>query len=134
VERRLSPKEIFDQLKIIVDSEAPSDMEIPVGIMTSMKRPAWADQRTKLLAEEINKQSLEEIETCHFIVNLDEPLPAKRFNSALNLTSADCIQIKSNGRDETNIMHQMLHGGGSNFNTGNRWFDKTIQVKSQTFY
>ena len=54
VERRLSAKEIFDQLKVIVDSEPPSDLETPVGILTSMKRPAWADQRTKLLAGTLN--------------------------------------------------------------------------------
>lgn len=26
------------------------------------------------------------------------------------------------------MAHEMIHGGGSDYNTGNRWFDKTMQV------
>ena len=26
--------------------------------------------------------------------------------------------------------HQMLHGAGGSTNSGNRWFDKTLQVKN----
>lgn len=41
-------------------------------------------------------------------------------------------------RDEVNAGHQMIHGGGFNYNTANRWFDKTIQVSqvanSRFFY
>ena len=31
-------------------------------------------------------------------------------------------------RDEVNAGHQMIHGGGYNHNSANRWFDQTIQV------
>lgn len=27
------------------------------------------------------------------------------------------------------MAHEMIHGGGSDYNTGNRWFDKTMQVR-----
>lgn len=47
------------------------------------------------------------------------------FNSKYNYEN---IGFKTASRDETNMAHQMIHGGGSSANTGNRWFEKTIQV------
>ncbi|ODM91341.1 Choline O-acetyltransferase, partial [Orchesella cincta] len=125
-ERRLTTNEIFNQLKTIVQSET-SNNENPIGMLTSQKRPVWADERIKLLGEDLNKQSMDEIETCSFIICLDDPLPSQYFNSLLNKKKRTTSGHWMNDRDETNMLHQMLHGGGSVFNTGNRWFDKTLQ-------
>ncbi|XP_021967547.1 choline O-acetyltransferase isoform X1 [Folsomia candida] len=125
-ERRLTTPEIYGQLKKIVLSETCNN-ETPIGILTSQKRPVWADERIKLLGDDVNKQSIEEIETCYFIVCLDDPLPGQHFNSPYNQKKRNVGRHWTNDRDETNMMHQMLHGGGSSFNTGNRWFDKTLQ-------
>lgn len=31
---------------------------------------------------------------------------------------------------KSRVAAQMLHGGGSRLNSGNRWFDKTLQVRA----
>lgn len=31
---------------------------------------------------------------------------------------------------KSHVAAQMLHGGGSHLNSGNRWFDKTLQVRT----
>lgn len=71
---------------------------------------------------------MDEIETCSFIICFDDPLPAQYFNSPINKKGKASSGHWVKDRDETNMLHQMLHGGGSVFNTGNRWFDKTLQV------
>ena len=57
-----------------------------------------------------NKCSVSEIESALFLVCLDEPVP------------------QGDDDKRTAICRQLLHGGGVNFNSGNRWFDKCIQV------
>lgn len=57
------------------------------------------------------------------VICLDEPLPTS-FNSRL---TKDTRENFANSRDDTNLLIQMLTGGGSSYNSANRWFDKTIQ-------
>ena len=76
-----------------------------------------------------NVDYLEMIEKCLMIVCFDDPLP-ESFNLQTPRTETNEINkgYKCGNRDETNMMHQMLGGGGSLYNSGNRWFDKTLQV------
>ncbi|XP_049863343.1 choline O-acetyltransferase-like isoform X4 [Schistocerca gregaria] len=126
---RLSERELCAQLMHVL-REAPSlPPAPPLGLLTAQRRDVWAAHRHLLLQDEQNRASLEQLESSLLLVCLDEPLPAS-FNSRTLRESRPEVarghQVA--GRDETNMAHQMLHGGGSALNGANRWFDKTVQV------
>ena len=66
----------------------------------------------------VNRASLETIETAQFVVCLDRPHP--------NLHTGLANQHDSYS---TFIANRCLHGSGSRYNSGNRWFDSSIQVR-----
>lgn len=83
------------------------------------------------VSEYQNVDHLEAIEKCLMILCLDEPLP-ESFNLQTPRSEKKEVYAghKCGDRDETNMMHQMLCGGGSLYNSANRWFDKTLQVRT----
>nr|AWJ68269.1 putative choline acetyltransferase [Hirudo verbana] len=118
---RLSDDNIYSQLKRcvkMVEEEISRSLRmtgyepLPVGIMTSASRDVWAGVRRRLAEDENNLRGLEEIEKCMFVICLDS-------------------QVKESGhrdeRSEVSMAMQMIHGLGSRVNSGNRWFEKTMQ-------
>jgi choline O-acetyltransferase len=73
----------------------------------------------------INARSLQSIESSSMIVCIDQPF--------LPPPDGDDGEEEVNHRVDTNRALQMIHGGGSQWNTINRWFDKTVQVISLFF-
>lgn len=73
-------------------------------------------KNTQLL-DDNNKNSLNEIQKSLFLVALDNPMPEYKDDSLMSLASK-----------------QFIHGGGSRANSGNRWFDKTVQVNKKMHY
>lgn len=86
--------------------------------------PPEYDPCAPCLADPVNRTSCEAIERALLVLCLDAPITTA-FNSSRALASQG---HNVDGRDETNMAHQMLHGGGSKANSANRWFDKTIQL------
>lgn len=124
---RLSEDEIASQLLYIL-SDAPclSIKPPPIGILTAEPRSIWARDRVNILQDDSNRRNIELIEESLLLICLDEPLP-DHFN-ARGFNGSHGIGHFAGSRDETNMAHQMIHGGGSQNNSGNRWFDKTMQI------
>ncbi|XP_028395002.1 carnitine O-acetyltransferase-like [Dendronephthya gigantea] len=92
--------------------------EFPVGILTSDGRTQWANARQRLLKDSQNKSNLEKIEKSLFCLCLDE--------SPLEHPSDQ--QESLGDPNYTVTSREMLHGGGTKSNSGNRWFDKVFQL------
>lgn len=63
------------------------------------------------LTDAVNKASVDAITKSLFVVCLDQPIPEADPNEDFNLAGS-----------------QLIHGGGSKQNSGNRWFNKTLQL------
>lgn len=124
---KLSEDEIFSQLLYIL-SDAPCLPSTPpmVGLLTAEPRRTWAKDREILLNDDQNCRNIELIEKALIVLCLDETLP-KAFNARGFVGATPSVHM-SGDRDETNMAHEMIHGGGSENNSSNRWFDKTMQV------
>uniref|UniRef100_A0A673TP95 Carnitine O-acetyltransferase n=1 Tax=Suricata suricatta TaxID=37032 RepID=A0A673TP95_SURSU len=105
----LTSDQIFVQLEKIWNSSLQTNKE-PVGILTSNHRNSWAKAYSTLIKDKVNRESVRSIQKSIFTVCLDAPMPR---------VSEDMYR--------RHVAGQMLHGGGSKLNSGNRWFDKTLQ-------
>ncbi|KAM9743733.1 carnitine O-acetyltransferase [Menidia menidia] len=105
----LTVDQIYMQLEKIWNSSLQSNKE-PIGILTSQHRNTWGKAYNNLMKDRTNKESVRAIQKSIFTVCLDAPMP--RVSDELYLSR---------------VAGQMLHGGGPRRNSGNRWFDKTLQ-------
>uniref|UniRef100_A0A1A8R4A1 Carnitine O-acetyltransferase n=1 Tax=Nothobranchius rachovii TaxID=451742 RepID=A0A1A8R4A1_9TELE len=105
----LTVDQIHMQLEKILNSSLQANKE-PIGILTSQHRNTWGKAYSNLIKDKTNKESVRAIQKSIFTVCLDAPMP--RVSDELYLSR---------------VAAQMLHGGGARWNSGNRWFDKTLQ-------
>lgn len=93
---------------------------------SEMKQQSWRSSLSLNFAylDPTNKQSLHYLETCWYVLCLDDSVTTK--STLIKNQRRDSIQI---ARMEPVYMASMLlHGGGSEFYTANRWYDKFLQV------
>ncbi|CAF0758861.1 unnamed protein product [Rotaria sordida] len=120
---RLDEDDIYTLLRRIVqiaDDDPWATDE--VGIYTSLPRRTWANVRTELVKDALNRDSLDLIERCIFLVCLDqsETNDSDEEDGFVNFSKA----VK---RDFVSLGDQILHGGKTMLNASNRWYDKTMQ-------
>ena len=71
----------------------------------------------------INVRSLQAIESSSMNVCIDRPMLRETGEEASVVNSSNASMDVDSSR-----ALQMIHGGGSDWNSANRWFDKTVQV------
>ncbi|XP_014666194.1 PREDICTED: carnitine O-acetyltransferase-like [Priapulus caudatus] len=106
---RLNEKQIYEQLKVCIDQSLYVGR--PIGVLTTEGRNSWGKVHKKLIKDAQNRTSLHSIHRAIVLLCLDRPIP-------------DAVGEERSAM----IGEEMLYGGGSSLNSGNRWFDKTIQV------
>ncbi|XP_014842286.1 PREDICTED: carnitine O-acetyltransferase-like isoform X2 [Poecilia mexicana] len=105
----LTVDQLTMQLEKIWNSSLQTNKE-PIGILTSQHRNTWGKAYNNLIKDRTNKESVRAIQKSIFTVCLDAPM----------LRVSDEMYL-------SRVAAQMLHGGGTRWNSGNRWFDKTLQ-------
>ncbi|XP_026669954.1 choline O-acetyltransferase isoform X2 [Ceratina calcarata] len=119
---RITEDELAQQILTIMETKTDPRTP-PVGILTTMKRPAWAKAREELLKSEHNRHNLELLEKCLCVVCIDDDVLPGAFNNPFKKEDRWI-----GDRDYANVLHHVLHGGGSRHLGANRWFDKTFHA------
>ncbi|CAN9504742.1 unnamed protein product [Ophioblennius macclurei] len=105
----LTADQLCTQLEKICEA-SPQTSAPPIGILTTQHRDSWGKAYNNLIRDKTNQDSVSAIQRSIFTLCLD---PARPQTSEDSYRSGAAVQ--------------MLHGGGSSGNSGNRWFDKTLQ-------
>ncbi|XP_046459973.1 carnitine O-acetyltransferase-like isoform X1 [Daphnia pulex] len=95
-------------MHIVKNSTGPAD---GVGFLTTECRNVWGIVNQELKKDPLNSASLQAIEDSIFVMCLDK-----------------ASKVENDATASSRVALQLLHGYGAENNSGNRWFDKTLQL------
>ncbi|CAF0956245.1 unnamed protein product [Adineta steineri] len=108
---KLTADAIYNHLKKLKNLKETNDNQQSIGHLTADERQLWAPIYKQLSSIPENKDLFDTINDSLFVLCIDDQY------QTLNKTD-----------NQTLAGYNCLHGGGTKYNTSNRWFDKTLQV------
>lgn len=104
----LGENQLSEQIKNCIALAQKEKNPLKIGVLTSDNRDNWAKAYAELTKIEANRVSLNEIQKGLFVLSIDREVP----------------QIDD---DIITAEHTLVTGIGASYNSGNRWYDKTVQ-------
>ena len=111
--KALSTRDLFHQLETVVDTSS-DDSETQLGILTTLDRDRWASAYRRMLSSSSNRASFQQIQQSLMLLALDGPIRRSYGKHQQQSSLSGALNA--------------LHGGGTEANSANRWFDKTLQL------
>lgn len=107
-ENLIGEDKLYQQLKQC--HEMSRERAEPIGMLSALPRDNWHQAYEVLCADLSNRETIKEIQSSLFVLSLDYAIG------------------NPSGNDIIDAEHLLIHGGGSRANSGNRWYDKTLQL------
>ncbi|XP_072029774.1 LOW QUALITY PROTEIN: carnitine O-acetyltransferase-like [Amphiura filiformis] len=98
-------EDLYNRLQYV--NQATRLIDIPVGLLTTENKDTWGRVYNKMKTYSENQKTFDAISSAIFLL---------------------CLDSTSNTNGATHPAQNALLGGGSVYNSGNRWFNKTIQM------
>ncbi|UJR33201.1 hypothetical protein I4U23_020656 [Adineta vaga] len=111
----LTAEAIYNHLKKLSESKETNDQAKLLGHLTADERQHFAPIYEQLSSIPENKELFDTINDSVLVLCLDD-----HYQTSIEGTSKKDIQSL--------VGYNFLHGGGTKYNTANRWFDKTLQL------
>lgn len=104
----LGENQLQDQIRECIETASTQRDCVKIGVLTTDNRDNWAKAYREILKSDENQRNISKIQQALFVLAIDREM---------SVTEDDI----------TTAENTLVTGAGSGYNSGNRWYDKTIQ-------